>query len=446
MAIGQFSEPNLIRQSETKLLDDGAHAARIGFWTLVLGLGGFLLWASLAPLDEGVPSHGMIALDTKRKAVQHLTGGIVREVFVREGDLVKEGQLLIKLDAAIANANHQAVRQRYLGLRAAEARLLAEQGGQPQIKLHPDLAAAAKDPGIAQQIHNQVQLLNARRSALAADLQGMEESIRGLDGVVKSYDGMLISRKNQAALLNEELGSFRELVREGYAPRNRQLELERMVAESITAQTELIGNTLRARQSIAETRQRMISRQQEYRKDVETQLADATREVQSDAERIKAAADEMSRTDINAPSAGQVIGLNFQTVGGVIPPGQKIMDIVPENETLLVEAKVTPNLIDRVEPGLAVDIRFASFAHTPQLVVAGKVTSVSKDLLSEPPNNVPFYLARVSVTAEGLKTLGKRQMQPGMPAEVVFKTGERSLLNYLLHPLTKRMAASMKEE
>jgi protease secretion system membrane fusion protein len=209
---------------------------------------------------------------------------------------------------------------------------------------------------------------------------------------------------------------------------------------------ELLGNTTRASQTIAELRQRAIARQQEYRKEIETQLADVSREVVGDAERFRALKDDLGRTEIKSPATGQVVGLVVQTVGGVIGAGMKLMDIVPDNELLMLETQVAPHLIDRVKDGLPVDVRFSAFAHSPQLVVDGKVVSISGDLLSDPVTHASYYLARVAVTPDGLKRLGKRQMQPGMPVEVIFKTGERSLLTYMLHPLTKRMAASMKEE
>jgi protease secretion system membrane fusion protein len=151
--------------------------------------------------------------------------------------------------------------------------------------------------------------------------------------------------------------------------------------------------------------------------------------------------------EIKSPANGQVVGLSVQTVGAILQPGQKLLDVVPDNQTLLLEARIPPHLIDKVQAGLSADVRFNSFAHSPQLVVEGKVISVSGDLLSDPQQpQFLYYLARVQVTPAGMKTLGARQMQPGMPAEIVIKTGERSLLTYLLHPLTKRMAASMKEE
>jgi protease secretion system membrane fusion protein len=171
-----------------------------------------------------------------------------------------------------------------------------------------------------------------------------------------------------------------------------------------------------------------------------------SRDVQAEEARYIATGNELRRTEIKAPADGQVMGLAFQAPGSVIAPGYKIMDIVPEDAPLLLEARISPQMIDRIQTGQSVDIRFAAFAHTPQLVVRGTVTSVSRDLLSDDANHITYYLARVSVTPEGLKTLGAQRLQPGMGAEVIFKTGERSMLTYLLHPLTKRLAASMKEE
>ncbi len=426
---------------------DTRAVARTGMLVLTVGFGGFLLWAGLAPLDEGVPTQGMVTLDTKRKTVQHLSGGLVKEVLVQEGQQVKEGQPLLRLDGAVAKANFEAVRQRYLGYRAMQSRLFAEQAGNGVINFHPDVKAAMNDPLIQQQVSTQQQLIQARRAALAADLQGIEESMQGLKEQLGSYQNILVQRRSQLALLTEELTNTRGMVKEGYAPRNRQLELERMVAESNASIADLTGNSLRISRQVAELGQRSLARKQEYRKEIESQLADVTREVHSDAEKFVAVTADLDRMEIKSPANGQVVGLTVQTVGAVLQPGQKLLDVVPDQQTLLLEAHIPPHLIDKVQAGLMADIRFNSFAHSPQLVVYGKVMSVSGDLLSDPQQpQYSYYLARVQVTPEGIKTLGARQMQPGMPAEIVIKTGERSLLTYLLHPLTKRMAASMKEE
>jgi len=425
---------------------DTGRIARWGLLGLTLGFGGFLAWAAWAPLDEGVPATAQVTVDTKRKAVQHLAGGIVRQVLVREGDVVRQDQPLMLLDEAVARATHEQVRQRYLGLRAVQARLQAEQAGAPGIAFHPDLVGAASDPLIRSQMQLQSQLLATRRAALQADLDGIDESVRAQQSSLQAYESMLGHRRDQLALLEDELRHARSLVADGYMPRNRQLELERSVAEVRATIAELIGNTGRAARTIGELRQRALARRQESRKEVETQLADVSRDVLAENEKLIAVRNDLARTEIRSPAAGQVVGLAVQTVGGVVQAGQKLMDIVPEDEPLLLEARIPPHLADRIRAGTPTDIRFGAFAHTPQLVVDGEVVSVSADLLTDPQTGASWYLARVRVTAAGIQTLGARRMQPGMPAEVIVRTGERSMLAYLVHPLTKRLAAAMKEE
>ena len=295
-------------------------------------------------------------------------------------------------------------------------------------------------------MQTQEQLLNARQSALAADLGSIEVAVRAQESQIQTLRGVLDLRKQQFSLLQQQLAGIRSLVIDGFAPRNQQMDLERAVADSMAAQTDLQGGIVRAQSAISELRQRAIARKQEYLKEVETQRASVGLEVQAEGEKFSALQLDLQRVDIKAPAAGQVVGLAVQASGSVISPGFKLMDIVPNDEQLLLEAKIPPHVIDRVRTGLPVDIRFSTFSHTPTLVVDGEVISVSGDMLTEPQTNAMYYLARVKVTAEGIKKLGNRQMQPGMPAEVVVRTGERSMLTYLLSPLVRRVAASMKEE
>jgi len=419
--------------------------ARLAGWALAAGLAGALAWAALAPLDEGVPAPGAVTIDTRSQPVQHLAGGIVKAVQVREGQQVQQGQVLLQLDDTAAKAGFEAARQRYLGLRAMEGRLLAERSG-GGIAWHADLQAAAGDPAIAQMLLTQEQLMQSRRAGLAAELRAVDESVLGLEAQLKALAATLASRRRQLELLRDELGNTRELVREGYVPRNRQLELERAEADLGGQIAEGLGNATRTERAISEQRQRASARQQDYRKEVETLRADVDREVQADAEHLRAATAELARLDIRAPASGQVVGLAVQAVGGVVAAGQKVMDIVPAAQNLLLEAHVAPHLIDRVRADLPVDVRFSAFANAPLLVVRGQVTSVSADLLIDPRTGAGHYLARIAITPEGRKALGARQLQPGMPVEAVFITGERTLLTYWLHPLVKRLAASMKEQ
>lgn len=435
-------------ESALRFASDTQGIARKGLVILALGLGGFALWAALAPLDEGVPTMGTVAIDTKRKTVQHLIGGIVDEVLVREGQVVGKGQTLIRLNDAVSRANFEAIRQRYLGLSAMQARLIAEQTGAKGVIFGEEvLTAAATDSFVAAQVSNQRQLFQSRRQALAADLAEIDAGMQGILTQSDTAKRMLRQRESQIDSLREELSSISGLVKDGYVPRRRLLELQRAVADLMTSKEDLEGRIQSAESSMIQLQQRKLALQSEYRKEVETQLADISREVQADAEKFSAQAADLERTTIRSPVSGQVVGLAVQTVGAVVQSGQKLMDIVPEQQILVIEARIPPHLIDKVSAGLVADIRFNTFAHSPQLVVPGEVKSVSGDLLVDAGNqSAPYYLARLQVTPDGMKVLGTRQMQAGMPTEVVIKTGARTMLTYLLNPLLKRLATSLKEE
>ena len=421
---------------------------KLGFWVLVIGFGGFLLWSALAPLDEGVSAQASVAIETKRKTIQHLNGGVVHQVLVHEGQLVKAGEVLVELDEGVSKANFEAIRQNYMGQRAAESRLLAEQQGLGQIVFHSDLTNAKSDPLVQQHMQSQTILFLSRRSALAAEMQAAEENISGLKAQFDSVTQMLQNRKSQAQLQSQQLQSIKELSEAGYAPKNQVLQLEQSQSELRSTMADLQGNLNRLQRSIAEVEQRKLQRRGEYMKEVSQQLADVRREVEANQQKLKAVTEELDRTQIKSPVDGQVVGLTLGSVGGVVSPGQRLMDIVPVGESLLVDAKIPPHIIDKVKAGQNVEVRFSTFANSPQLVLGATLLSLSSDVIAEqtPMGVQSFYLARIQITPDGIKTLGKRVIQPGMPAEVLIKTGERSLLTYLLHPLTKRIAASMKEE
>ena len=440
-----------IENDNSPLEVDTNSPIRLGMKVLGIGFGGFLLWAAFAPLDEGVPSSGSVSIDTKRKVIQHLSGGIIKEVYVKEGQQVNAGDVLVTIDNTMTKARYEEIRQRYIGDRALENRLQAEQAGQKLISFHEDLIKLKDDPLVQQHMRNQEMLLLSRRGSLSAELQGIEEAINGQQAQIDGLGLIIESRNAQLNLLNEQLSGIRDLVQEGYAPKSQQRDLELRAAQVRGDIAEAQSSFFRAKRTILELRQRALQRKEEYRKDVDTQMAQVKLEVDANGDKLRALSDEFDRTEIKSPVSGQVVGLQFQTIGAIIQPGQKIMDIVPMNEGLLLEVKVAPHLIDRIHSGQKADVRFSSFANTPQLAVEGLVDSVSKDLLTEPGANpaqpgMSYYLARVALTADGMKKLGNRKLQPGMPVQVVIKTGERSLLTYLLHPFMKRLAASLKEE
>lgn len=449
---GPATNPGLQEALDSTLAPPGAEARkpfRLGLWVLFLGFGGFLLWAAWAPLDEGVSAPSTVAIETRRRVIQHFSGGVVRAVHVKEGQWVRRGDVLVELDDAALRANLEAVRQNYLGQRAAESRLVAEQLGQATIAFHPDVLQEAQTiASVRQHMDAQTRLFAARRAALQAEESAAREAIAGLEAQIAGLSAMLESRRVQAALLGDQIRNIKELADEGYAPRNQLLQLEQGRAELAAVQADLQANRQRAQQAIAETRMRIVQRRQEYQKESGAQLADLRREVQAGQERIQAITDELERTRIQTPADGQVVALAVSAVGGVLTPGQRLLDIVPKGDALLLDVRIAPHMIDRVKVGLETDVRFSAFANSPQLVVSGRLVSVSGDAISEQQGAavVSYYLGRVQVTPEGLAQLGGRVLTPGMPAEVLIKTGERSLLTYLLKPLVKRMAGSMKEE
>ena len=453
---------------ETAVLADGKglqHAVRLGIYFLIIGFGGFMLWASFAPLDEGVPTEGAVSIDTKRKVVQHPSGGVVKQILVKEGQLVKKDDLLVLLDTKGAVASYEEAHQYYLSLRAQEARLQAERAGSYAINFSKDFMNDENKSLINQHIENQKMLLNSRISQLKAEVAGIDQSIKGQEAQIQGLKGILDSKRDQRQLIEEQLQGIKELVKDGYAPRNQQSDLELKLSQIIGEIVDAESNILKSQKSINELKERINARKEQERKEIDMQMAEVRSKVDAFSDKTKSLQSELIHREIRSPIDGQVVGLQIQTIGGVIQGGQKIMDIVPLNDSLVIEAKIPPIYIDKVVNGMEADIRCSNFSDTPQLMVEGKLTTISRDLLTDPqagggdpksgngsqsilgqPSPSSYYLGRIIVTPDGMRKLNGRQLQPGMPAQVVIKTGERSLLTYILHPLTKRLAASMKEE
>jgi protease secretion system membrane fusion protein len=372
----------------------------------------------------------------------------VDRVLIKEGQQVKAGDVLVELNAAATKANFESIRQNYMAQRAAEGRLMAEISDLSAIRFHNDLLASSNDPVIKQHIVIQTELFNSRRSAFRNEIGATMEALAGLEAQQVGLKNQIESRSIQSAKQSEQLKNISELAAEGFVPRNQVLQLEQAEAELRSILSDLQANFVRNQRSIAELKLRLAQRKQEFTKDSATQLADVRREVQAGQERLSAISDDLGRVNIKAPIDGQVVGLILGSVGGVVSAGQKLMDIVPVNESMVLEAKIPTYVIDRVKASEITSVRFSAFAHSPELVIDGKVNSISGDVISENTMNGPisYYLARIEITPAGIKQLGDRVMQPGMQAEVLIKTGERTLLTYLLHPLTKRIASSLKEE
>jgi len=419
-------EPVVITESEVR--KKGARWFVIAF---ILFMG----WATTMPIDSGVPVSGNVVVAGYRKAVQHPTGGVVQAIFVREGDKVAAGQVLIKVNPLNSDANVTNYELQYLDLLVNESRLRAERLG-GGIMWSPELANFGDDARVREAKAVQVQLFNARRAEYQSQITGFEAQIGGLSSAIASH-------QVQLQTINEELRNNQELAKEGYVPRSQVNSSLRTKAEQEAA----LGN---ARSEIAKIRSQIAQARTAYLKDVETQLSEIQRNRDAYSSRLSAARFDQQLTEIRAPVAGTVVGLKVFTVGGVIQAGQTLAEVVPQNGALVVETKIPPSLIDKVRVGLEADTRFLAFNQSTTPVIEGRVKLVGVDLLAaqdaRDPNSPPqYYLAQVEVTSQGVKDLASLQVQPGMPVDVIIKTGERTFMSYLLKPLTDKLARAFKD-
>jgi HlyD family type I secretion membrane fusion protein len=424
---------------------DQQQPARWGKRVLWIGLGLFLLWGLFVPLSQGVPAPGVIKVEGNRKTIQHLRGGIVEEILVKEGERVAKDQPLLKLNPTQFSAQMNIVESQLITVTAVEARLLAERDGRGNINFPEFLAARRDQPAVQEAMQSQKELFNARRASLGGEERIGQEVVAGLEAQISGLESQLASKDRQLELYNRELASLRPLFEQGFVPRNRMFELERAVAYLDGGRGDDQANKARAQRQIAEARLKILQSREAFKKDVENQLTDIQAKAADLRERMVAASDDLDRVVLKAPVAGVVVDLNIHTVGGVVQPGQKLMDIVPEGEGLIVEVHIPPHLIDNVRAGLEADIHFSALDRTLVPTVAGKLTYVSADGMTDARTGISYYVARVAVDPAELGKLGSEKIQPGMPAEVVIKMSQHSMLAYLFQPLLKRLRFAMTE-
>ena len=422
--------------------------ARLGWLIVLLGVVGFLIWASFAPLDKGVPMSGTVAKESNRKSVQHQTGGTIQEILVKDGDTVKAGQVLVRMNAVSARAGFDITEAQYLTARATEARLLAERDGATAIHFPADLVKRSSDPRVAEMLTLQNQLLASRQASLKNELGGVDENIAGLKVQIQGLQESRDSKKAQVGFLKEQLEGMRDLAKEGYVARNRLLDLERTYAQLQGAISEDIGNIGRAQRQVMELGLRKAQRTQDYQKEVRTLLADTQKEAEAQEARMSAQQFELQNVDVKAPVSGTVVGLAVFTNGGVVPPGFKMMDIVPSDDPLIVEGQLPVNLVDKVHEGLPTELIFSAFNANRTPHIPGVVETVSADRSVDERSGAAFYRVRVKVSPKGAKMIAQHKMdiRPGMPVELFVKTGERTMMSYLLKPLFDRAHSSMSED
>jgi protease secretion system membrane fusion protein len=426
---------------------DYARLIKKGITVVSIGLGGALLWAALAPLDEGVPAPGAVSVESKRKQISHLSGGTVDRILVREGQMVEADQDLITLSETQAKASMQITQSKWYAAAATAARLTAERDGSKVITFPPELLAAAKqDSEAASVLAGQEALLKSRQSAIQGELNMISETIRGLSLQTDSLTKLRSGRERQMAIVKEQHKAFEELEKGGIVSKNYLSDVDRQMAEAQTRESEAVSNLVGVSARLAELRLKATQRKSEYQSEVEAQLTDSRKEANALSQQLSAQKDTVERLSIKAPVAGMVVDLAANTVGGTIKPGDRVLDIVPKDEKLVIEAQVSPQFIDRLHTGLEADVHFDAYTNRAKSpLVKGNVEVVSADVLTDHRTGNTYYTMRVSVSAEEAKRLGDIKLQPGMPATVIVKTGERSMLTYMLRPLLRRFSSAFAE-
>jgi HlyD family type I secretion membrane fusion protein len=417
-----------------------------GYLTLALFFGGLGSWAALAPLSSAAVAPGTVRVESHRKTVQHLEGGIIAEFEVGEGDRVARDQVLIRLDPTHAEARYEAVRYRYESLRATEARLVAEREGHARIRFPGKLTSERDDPRIAEILAGQEQIFDTRRRSFAGRSKILQQQVEQLRSQIRGLEAQVASEERQIELIAEETADVSGLYRKGLERKARLLALQREAALLDGGQAQHLAEIARAEQAIGETELQIFNLTDRFAAEIAGELSDVQAQLVDTEEELDAAKDVLRRQDVRAPIAGTVVNLRFFTPGGVIGPSQPILDIVPRDDELLVEAEVRPLDIDVVKRGLEAQVRLTALKQRSTPTLAGRVRHVSADHFVDERTGATYYKAEVRIDPDAQAHLDGLELYPGMPAEVLIMTGKRTFWDFLATPVKDSFARAFREQ
>lgn len=447
--------------SNAEVARQGAHRySRIGWLLVLIGFVGFVLWAGLAPLDRGIVVEGTVTVAGYRKAVQHPSGGVVDRILVSEGEQVQQGQVLVELDDAVYQAQAMSAQSHYVMALAARQRLIAEREGLSRIPWEalpqqitdsltdvPNLDLASLDFTIMDDIQAlQQRLFHSRRQSLNTELLGLAENLASGEARLKGLQGMQTSQQQRYALLTQRIDGLKALAEQDYIPRNRVLELQGMQAQLLGEQLSTDADIGSIRRQQAEIQARSANRKANYQQEVNRQLADIRLEIETQKERLTDAYKRLAQSQMVAPVSGRVVDLKIFTEGGVISPAELLMEILPDNQPLLVDARLPLEAVDSLYEGQAVDLMFTAFNRSQTPKVAGQVVQISADRLKDAQTQQLYYGLRIEVSADAMNELQGLTVLPGMPVQAFVRNGERSLLSYLFKPFTDRLPMALAED
>lgn len=424
-AIGQRSGPN----------DSIRRIALVGWLIIAAFFGGLGTWAVTAPLNGAVVANAVIKVDGNRKSVQHLDGGIVKELHVREGDKVLAGDLLIVLDETQARAEYEVLTQQYAVLRATEVRLLTELDHGSQLVMPPDLKARSDDLYSKSVWNGQLSQFDTRRASLEGQRSVVREKINQLGSQIVGAEAQVKSLTNQIDSVRKEAKDVAPLVERGLIARPRILQLERTGYGLEGQIADANANIAKARQAIAEQEQQIAQFDNDRMTDVTKDLRDTQAKLLEVIPKAMNAKAVLGRMEIRAPYTGRVVGLSVFSMGGVIQRGDKILDIVPDEDSLTIEAQVAVEDISDVHPNTRAEVHLTAYKQRIVPIIHGDVIQVSADRLTDPKTNNPYYTAFVRIDQDELASLPNIRLYPGMPATVMIPTVQRTAFDYIVGPL-----------
>jgi membrane fusion protein, epimerase transport system len=437
-------------QSKTKIPDvslvtNDAPIRAIGMAVLLGTVGILGTWSYLAPIDSAASASGFVTVKSHSKTVQHLDGGIVKELIAKDGDIVSEGDILLTLDGSEIKAQLEILRGQQITFAAQVARLTAERDRLGLVN-YPKEVQNLSDARVVEAQQSENQIFNARKNAHEGEVSVLNQRISQLNSRIQGLQGQKTSKQELKASYTEEAKDLRELLAEGFADKQRLRDLERSLSASTGEIASLSSEIASSEMQIGETRLQILQIQKQFQEEVANKLSEVQAQLYDINQRLTATVDKVNRIQIKAPSAGRVMGLSIHNVGGVITPGRPILDIVPQGEELIIDARVSPMDIDRVHVGLVAEVRFSAFkqALTPKMM--GKLTILSADKLTDERTGAPYYSAKIELTPDSYVKLGNMELLPGMPADVLINTGERTVFEYLMQPITNAFARAFIED
>lgn len=423
-----------------------SNPVKFGLAVISIFFGTFILWSLLAPIESAAIAPGKVVVDSNRKTIQHLEGGIVKELLVRDGSNVKKGDLLIRLDNTQAKASLELLRGQAVELLAAEARLKAERDGATEIAFPKRLKPYEDIPEVKSILVSQRAIFDANKKTLSGNLNILEQRKVQLEKEIESLDSQVKAETKQLKLIQEEIEAVAFLEKRKLIEKPRLLALQRESARLLGDRGEHIGLIAKAQQKIGETSMQLLTTKDKYQKDVLDQLRDTQQRLADILQRTKAAQDVLDRTNIVAPQSGKVVGLTAHTIGGVIAPGKEVLYIIPSDDKMIIEARVNPLDIDVVHEGLLAKIQFTAFKSRSTPVVDGVVKDVSADSFEDPNTREFYYKARISIDKEQMARLNNVKLYPGMPAQVMIIIDKQSPFDYFVTPIKSSFDRAFREQ